>query len=202
MPRFGHTATLLPDGRVLVAGGDIPDQGGTISDPLLQEPVTRAYVAGPSAELYDPLLRVWRPAGDMIAPRARHSATLLRDGDVLVAGGTNPRTGEQEATAELYLPERNAWVRASGMAQARSLHTATLMRDGTLLVVGGYRLGAGFLASAERYNPTADRWTAAASLTPALSVDAATLLRDGRALVVGSEHSDGEQSTLAEVFRD
>jgi hypothetical protein len=202
MPRFGHTATLLNDGRVLVAGGYIPDDGVTVPDPVLEGPLTGARVSGPSAELYDPPLQAWLPAGDMASARAVHTATLLPDGRVLVAGGTNPRTGRQLATAELYDPANRSWRAAGSMSEARGLQTATLMKDGTVLVAGGYRLGAGYLPSVEQYEPTSGAWHPAASLRPPLSLQGATLLLDGGVLVVGSGQNGSSDLTLAEIFRD
>jgi Galactose oxidase, central domain len=81
---FGHTATLLADGRVLVAGGYSADDE-----------------ASAAAELYDPVTDAWTVAKPMLAARTNHSATLLRDGTVLVVGNTN---GEDTEIAELYDP--------------------------------------------------------------------------------------------------
>lgn len=90
-----------------------------------------------------------RPGG-MTEARQSHTATLLPDGTVLVAGGS----GSEGApiTAELYDPGTAFWYPAAGMLEARSLHTATLLREGTVLVAGGSS-SAGALASAEVYDP-------------------------------------------------
>ncbi|HEV2006279.1 MAG TPA: kelch repeat-containing protein [Candidatus Limnocylindrales bacterium] len=114
--RSQHTATLLPDGRVLLVGGIGPDKplGGG---------VTAGDVLG-TVELYDPLLRIWRPGHSMSTPRLGHIAILLLDGRVLVAGGmdTAPVPGCDTSrcnlamtSAELYDPTTNTWRRTGSM---------------------------------------------------------------------------------------
>ncbi|HUW17563.1 MAG TPA: kelch repeat-containing protein, partial [Actinomycetes bacterium] len=100
--RSGHTATLLPDGRVLVAGGAIARCDSTTTGGCIE---TNAPVSGElaSAEVYDPGNRSWTAAANMVETRGGHTATLLPDGRVLVAGGYSP-IGEVLASAELYDP--------------------------------------------------------------------------------------------------
>jgi len=122
-PRQGHTATLLPDGRVLVAGGC-------------------AGMACSTAEVYNPLTAMWRPASGMRVPRVGHSATLLGDGRVLVAGGNygcDPEFGVCFTTpaAEIYNPQTGQWTRTGAMIVPRELHTATRLADGRVMVAGG-----------------------------------------------------------------
>ena len=111
----GHTATLLLDGTVLVAGGYV---GSLRGQPW------------PSAELYDPSSGRWSATGRMVQVRGGHTATAAGDGRVLVAGG-------QLAPAELYDPSTGQWTAAASMAESRIGHTATLLPDGTVLVAGG-----------------------------------------------------------------
>ena len=135
--RSFHTATLLPNGKVLVAGGT--NYG-------------RHYLA--SAELYDPASGTWRATGRFSTGRVWHTATLLPNGNVLVAGGTTPV--DILSSVELYVPTSGNWMAAPSLNSPRFVHTATLLPNGTVLVAGGL-YGNTFLASAELYNPTSRR---------------------------------------------
>jgi N-acetylneuraminic acid mutarotase len=117
-PRFGHTATLLDDGRVLVVGGG-RGFGASVRD----------------VGIYDPVRDSWTAAAKSIERHFGHTATLLADGRVLVAGGYSA-DDEASAAAELYDPVTDAWTVAKPMLAARTNHSATLLRDGTVLVVG------------------------------------------------------------------
>jgi len=115
--RYYHTATLLPDGKVLVAGG----AGiGTYN----------------SAELFDPLTGSWSNTAPMSVIRLYHTATLLRDGRVLVAGGWNSPMGAL-SESELYDPATGTWSVVGSMTVPRENHTATLLADGMVLSAGG-----------------------------------------------------------------
>jgi galactose oxidase-like protein/Kelch motif protein len=158
----GGTATLLFDGRVLTTG-----------------------VAGASAELYDPTTATWTPTGSMGTTRSGHTATLLADGKVLVAGGRD-HNSHPLASAELYDPATGSWTPTRNMAAKRTNQTATLLADGTVLVAGGASGdGSAALASAERYDPRSETWSAVAPMTEARAFQTATLLPDGKVLVVG-----------------
>ena len=179
-PRRAHTATLLPSGKVLVAGG----VGGTPEDYLK------------SAELYTPATNSWAPAASLTHVREYHTATLLGSGKVLVAAGFD---GDYVGTAELYDPVANSWSSAQNLATARRLHTATLLGNGKVLAVGGGGT-AGYLASAELYDAGANTWTPAPDLTEARAGHAATLLTDGRVLVEGGVNAVGGTLVSAEVY--
>jgi hypothetical protein len=126
--RFGcTTATLLPDGKVLMVGDQ--DQ------------------VSPSAERYDPSSGSWTATGSMAEVRIGCTATLLPDGRVLVAGGNDGPL----ASAELYNPRTGSWTPTGTMTKRRVGHTATLLQDGRVLVAGGYH-GGDALASAELYD--------------------------------------------------
>jgi N-acetylneuraminic acid mutarotase len=161
-PRDGHTATLLPNGKVLVAGGEVLIAGGA------------STVTG-SAELYDPVANTWSAAGDLVTPRAGHTATLLPNGKVLVAGGFQ-NYPTSLVSAELYDSVANTWSAANPLLTARGFHTATLLPNGKVLVVGGDSLG----SSAELYDGVANIWSPTASLPYQVGGHTETLLRTDR----------------------
>jgi WD40 repeat protein len=176
--RYEHTATLLPNGKVLVSGGFNPDDDGTLA----------------SSELYDSATGVWTATtGAMTDARYYHSATLLPDGKVLVSGGYSHRT--LPPGSELYDPATGLWTATTGaMTGARYLHTATLLADGKVLVSGGGRIENNVfvvLASSELYDPATGLWTATTgAMTDERMYHTATLLPDGRVLVSGGAGND------------
>jgi Kelch motif protein len=186
-PHAYHTATLLPDGHVLIAGGLVNDRlDGNISA---------------SAELFEPTSGgAWTAARPMIEARWGHTATLLQDGTVLVAG-SYVNSGDPLASAELYDPGTGRWTATGTMRHGRGGHTATLLRDGRVLVVGGGAEdtsleGGPRSATAELYDPDTGRWTATGSMRQARTAFTATRLADGRVLVAGG---DGD-FTAAELY--
>jgi Galactose oxidase, central domain/Putative Ig domain/Kelch motif len=162
--RTNHTATLLPNGRVLVAGGY--DDTTTLA----------------TAESFDPGVGLWAGVGAMHESRFFHTATLLPDGRVLVAGGEY--SGGERASAELFDPATGTWTLTGSMSVARSGHTATLLPNGQVLVAGGFD-GASYLATAELYDPASGQWTTTGAMSTARSVFTATPLAGGTVLVAG-----------------
>ena len=182
--RASHTATLLPNGQVLVAGGDDTFSGGSLS----------------SAELYDPDAGVWSATGDLGIPdnaRDSHTATLLPNGQVLVAGGYD--YNGPLASAELYDPATGYWTSTGSLGFARYSHTATLLTNGKVLVAGGIGDN-GILDSAELYDPATGFWTRTGSLGDARESDTATLLPNGQVLVAGGDDDNGDTFASAELY--
>jgi N-acetylneuraminic acid mutarotase len=179
-PRYGHRATLLANGQVLVTGG-------------------RGGIPGPgalaSAERYDPATNTWTPAASMATARNEGFALRLTGGQVLVLGGGGGTDGSTPlASAERYDPATDRWTAAGSLATTRDGAQATLLADGQVLVTGGsYRTGTTGgtiitgLATAERYDPATNRWTPAATMQTGRWGHSATLLPNGQVLVAGGE---------------
>jgi hypothetical protein len=142
--RFNLTATLLPDGRVLIAGGRSEHSIGTHGIVTYSDLV--------SAEFYDPKSGRFSPTGSMAAARDGHIASLLSDGRVLIAGGDDWAT-TYLASAELYDPRTGSFSQAGSMTVARWFAAATTLGDGRVLITGGRTTGPMHLASAEVYQP-------------------------------------------------
>jgi hypothetical protein len=170
--RFGHTATLLVDGQVLVAGG--------------------AWNGAAPCEIYNPSTHGWTTTGTMnTSARALHTATLLQNGKVLVAGGSDQFPGfSATATAELFDPSTGAWTSTAPMTEARAYHKATMLPDGRVLVSGGIAD-----QTAEIYDPTTETWARTPNMQYMRSSHASTLLPNGRVLV-----AQGGYSTVAEEY--
>jgi N-acetylneuraminic acid mutarotase len=183
--RSGHTATLLPSGKVLVVGGE----NGRVK-------MRQNYrVTLKSAELYDPASGTWSFTGSLNTARQIHTATLLPDGKVLVAGGAD-FNGIVIGSAELYDPTSGTWSFTGSLNTARDGHTATLLPDGKVLVAGGQSLvgddgdSVFDVTSAELYDPATGTWTITGNLNAARYAHAATLLQNGKVLVAGGAAHD------------
>jgi len=179
---FGHTSTLLPNGEVLLAGGfvnSVWDYSGSTS-----------YN---EATLYDSATGVFSGTGNMTASRGGHTATLLANGKVLIAGGADQDpTGTGLDSAELYDPSTGAFTQTGSMAVGRFLHTATLLQNGKVLFVGGALTSTSDpVASAELYDPVTGSFTKTGAMATAREQHTATLLADGRVLIVGGTTPTG-----------
>ena len=169
--RNWSTGTLLPNGKVLLVGGSNGQLNGNYLGILK------------TAELYDPVSGTFTlAAGKMATARANHTATLLPNGKVLVAGGMNAyvpriRWGSCTNAAELYDPASSSWSSAGSMAVVQCGHTATLLQNGKVLIVGG--------KDAELYDPATNNWRSAGTMNATHS-GSAVLLQNGKVLLAGA----------------
>ena len=164
-PRTGHAAVLLPDGKVLIAGGADRDNHELST-----------------SEIYDPASNRFTPAASMHTPRIAKAAVLLNDGRVLVTGGGSGRQ------AEIFDPEKGTWQETRDMNVARMKHGATLLPDGRVLIVGGSPdSGWHPVRSAEVFDPKTNRFTLISEMEFARFKlpDAVTRLKNGDVLIAG-----------------
>jgi len=192
--RTSHTATLLPNGKVLIAGGWAALDGWPVWS---------------SAELYDPSAHTFALTGAMAVPRWGHAATLLPDGRVLITGGQSTHYVSPVlslASAELYDPSTGTFSPAGNMTTARAFHTAILLNNGKVLIGGGQGNGAdGYfsnLSSAELYDPATGSFTATGNMVEARPAPVPTLLATGKVLIggVGVGPADSIDLASAELY--
>jgi N-acetylneuraminic acid mutarotase len=181
----GHTATLLRNGKVLIAGGFNGD-----------------YVQG--AEIYDPSTGRFTPTGPMTAPRSDHLAVLLPNGKVLLIGGVGVGYTFL-ATAEIYDSTTGKFTATGSMTTPREGHTATLLKNGKVLVAGGHkdrREAMTVFSSAELYDPTSGKFSSTGNMSIIRHKHAALLLADGNVLIAGgSDKRDSRgQYASAEIY--
>jgi WD40 repeat protein len=184
--RQDHTASLLPDGRVLIAGG-FTDSG--------------SYIPLASAELYDPCTDEFSATGSMTVAGAIQTATRLSDGRVLIVGGAGVVVQSQATfvnPAELYDPKTGKFAATGSLKEGRTHATATLLADGRVLVMGG-DIQSGILQSVESYDPATGTFTAAGQMTVARFSQTATVLQDGRILIAGGRDRTGNPLASAEL---
>jgi len=179
--RTGHTATLLSDGRVLVAGGTT--QGGS---------------AVGSAEIYDPSAGTWTLLSATLAQaRTGHTATLLANGDVLLAGGQN--SSGALASLELFSAATETFSAAGAMSSPRSGHAAAALNDGCVLIAGGTDAGGATLGTTDIYDSKTGTVTSGPVLNTPRTAATATTLLDGTVLIAGGRYPEGAQGGAAEL---
>lgn len=183
-PRAAHSATLLSNGRVLLAGGCNADgcEEGIAGDAVLFDPATDAFT----------------PAGNLHQPRVGHRALALADGSVLLFGGFT-RDGVS-AVVERYDPASGRFSAHGRMLEPRDGFSATRLADGPILLAGGYGDGMRRLASAERYDPTSGRSRQVGLMAAARMSHTATRLVDGRVLMAGGSRDRTQTVAEFEVF--
>jgi hypothetical protein len=170
-PRALHAAVALHDGRVLICGGTSDANVGGVLD---------------SAEIYDPIAGTFTPIGTMTAARQGHTATVLPNGQVLIAGGSkNIGFRSELASAEVFDPQTGRFRATGAMTMAREAHSATLLRDGRVLIAGGSPNGIATTGSAEVYDPETGSFTAIAPMGVPREAHSATLLKNGKVLIAG-----------------
>ena len=178
--RDAHTMTLLPTGKVLVAGGR-----NTMGTALT------------TAEVYDPESDTWAATAALPAARFWHASIVLLNGKVLVAGGFDGFASL--ASAALYDPASGTWTLTGSMTQGRDSFTATLLVNDKVLVSGGYT-NSGITGGAELYDPATGTWTGTGSLNTASAYHSATLLASGKVLVAGGQKDSGIGTARTEIY--
>lgn len=180
--RAGHSATLLPDGRVMFAGG------GSSS---------RVF-AVVTANAYDPVAGTSAALNSMTTARANFTLTLLNNGKVLAVGGYN-NSSVRLSSAEIYDPLANTWSATANSLRTgiRSDHAASLLPDGRVLISGGSN-GTAALSSTEIYDPVTGTFTAGNNLNGARAYHNNIVTPDGKVIVIGgSSASDTTTTTSA-----
>jgi TonB family protein len=161
--RSGHTATLLKNGTVLIAGG----------------------ATSASAQTFDPIIRTIATSGNMLTPREHHTATLLNDGTVLITGGQS--AGHPLSSAEIFDPSTGKFSATASMHEARSSHAAALLPDGRVLICGGSAD-----ENAEIYDPHSRAFLSAGRMIAPMPSVRAVALKDGDILILGTTGQPAE----------
>lgn len=202
--RSYHGASIMPNGKVLVAGGyaSVPplvaDLGGELSSPCGPgEGIARSGTASGAAEIFDETMLAWTPASPMNSARAEFSLVRMFNGMVLAAGGSG------DSSAEFYNPAADTWTYTSSMQNFHLGAATTLLPDGRVFVGGGnigsLLFGLGSCGtSAEVYDPNSDTWTGTGGMSKNRYHATASVVRladnSWRVLVVGG--ADGNDPNL------
>ncbi len=170
VPRSVHTATILKNGQVFIAGGILDSRGIEINNK--------------STEFYDPLKNTFSKGPDMNRLRAGHTATLLEDGNILITGGFDSSGFLKDA--ELFITNEGTFEKVlSQMTQPRAAHTATLLNNGKVLIVGGVNGGIKANETIDLYDPNTRAFSQVGILNTSRTGHTASLLKNGDVLIVG-----------------
>jgi N-acetylneuraminic acid mutarotase len=178
--RSGHTFTLLPNSRNILAVG------------------SRDFIDGYTAEIYDIETGKWAfVPGIMNTIRTQHTATLLRNGQVLIVGGLNVETSMILSSVELYIPSLNTFITTGSLNTARDKHTAILLKDGlSVLVIGG----SDFTQARPEIYVTGSWFHTSGDMIYRRAGGAGVLLPDGNVLVAGGTDSNNTALSSVEIY--
>jgi len=191
-PRYNHTATLLGNGMILVAGG-----------------TSNGELSLDSCEIFDPDTGTWSITGDLSRSRMRHGASSLPSGSVLISGGYMGVAGAHPsllehfsassarslASCEIFDPSQGDFRNTSPMSVGRFWHASVALPDGRVMAIGGLNVSDGALSSCEVFDPQSGSWKTAASMNTPRARFSTTVLDDGRILVSGG-HDGMDKSPM------
>lgn len=194
--RANHRAVLLPDGRVLIAGGGTDEEGS---------PCNAAYPdcfiakTTPTAELYDPATGAFTETAPMSSPRIAFTLTLLADGRVLALAGADD--DDTLATSEIFDPATGTWTAGPSIETDRLYHSTVLLGDGRTLLVAGKDGNVGPLQDSQLLDESASAWSAGPAYGETLTAIAATTLESGNAIFAGGYNQKKQDNTAsARIF--
>ncbi len=184
--RASHTATILPNGKVLITGGFKKASDGH----------NQIYFS--SSEIYDPEKKSFSKIDNMNSERCGHTATLLTNSKVLILGGWN--SSGRLASAELYDIASGKFIPVGNMNFQRASFTATLLQTGKVLITGGDKNKNDCIENTELYDPETNSFSLSGSMKEPRSIHTATLLNDGRVLITGGISSSGSVLSSSEIY--
>lgn len=180
--RVSFSGVTLEDSKVLVIGGGSDSKVDTAKN---------------TAEIYDPKTDEWTKVAPMLEPRFGHDSVLMKNGKVLVTGGSNPDSSYLRSS-EVYDLKTNEWSRVARMSEPKRNHKMVRLADERILLIGG-KNDKGYLKTTEFYHPNADRWSSGEETNFKRRNSGVTLMADGRVLVAGGRSGDEMYLKSAEI---